>query len=64
MQHRHHPLYRPPLAMCALGIQWLAQLCQPQRFTLELRRETRGFHQLFLHTTPAAADLDALLPRL
>jgi len=49
--------------MRALGIQWLAQLFQPQRFTPDLRRETRGVVQRFLHTMPAAADLDALLPR-
>jgi iron complex transport system substrate-binding protein len=55
-------LDRPPSAMRALGIQWLTNLFYPRRFALDLKAETRAFYRLFLHVTPADADLDALLP--
>lgn len=54
-------LDRPPSAMRALGIQWLANLFYPQRYPLNLRHETRAFYRLFLHAAPTDADLDALL---
>jgi iron complex transport system substrate-binding protein len=53
---------RPPSAMRALGIQWLAHLFYPQRLPLDLKAETRQFYRLFLHVEPDDAALAALLP--
>jgi iron complex transport system substrate-binding protein len=55
-------LDRPPSAMRALGIQWLAQLFYPTRFSVDLRSETRDFYRLFLHVSVTDVDLDALVP--
>jgi len=56
-------LDRPPSAMRALGAQWLASLFYPSRLPLDLRRETREFYRLFLHTQVSDGDLAELLPR-
>jgi len=55
-------LDRPPSAMRALGMQWLAQLFYPHRYSLDLRRETRDFYRMFLHVSISDSDLDALVP--
>ncbi len=54
---------RPPSYMRALGIQWLAGLFHPDRFQVDLRRETRDFYRLFLHVDLTEADLDAIIPK-
>ncbi len=55
-------LDRPPSAMRALGIQWLAHLLYPQRYALDLKAETKRFYSLFLHVQLADGDVSALLP--
>ena len=54
-------LDRPPSFMRALGIQWLAHLFYPTRFTRDIRAETREFYHLFLGVDLNDASLDELL---
>ncbi len=54
-------LDRPPSFMRALGAQWLANLFYPERFPLDLKRETRTFYQLFFGVSLSDAEVDELL---
>jgi iron complex transport system substrate-binding protein len=54
-------LDRPPSFMRALGIQWLAHLFYPTRFTRDIRAETRDFYHLFLGVDLNDAALEELL---
>ena len=38
---------RPPSFMRLLGVQWLTHLLYPQRFPVDMARETRRFYKLF-----------------
>lgn len=68
-QHRVHVvprlpmnwIDRPPSAMRALGIQWLAQRFYPQRYPIDLPAEAARFYQRFLHVRLSTADLQTLL---
>ncbi|MEJ2611886.1 MAG: ABC transporter substrate-binding protein [Candidatus Thiodiazotropha sp.] len=57
-------LDRPPSFMRALGIQWLAHLFYPSRYTHDIRAETRNFYHLFLGVDLSDAALNELLPHL
>lgn len=52
---------RPPSVMRIAGIQWLAGRFYPKAYAIDLRRELREFHQMFLGIDPAAEDLDKWL---
>jgi len=52
---------RPPSTMRALGIQWLAQILYPERFKVDMRRESKFFYKLFLGVPLSNTDLDRLL---
>jgi iron complex transport system substrate-binding protein len=54
-------LDRPPSFMRALGAQWLANLFYPERFPLDLKKETRTFYQLFFGVSLSDAEVDELL---
>lgn len=56
----HNWVDRPPSLMRALGIQWLAHLFYPQRYPLDLPRETRHFYRLVLGVELSDGDLEAL----
>jgi iron complex transport system substrate-binding protein len=52
---------RPPSVTRIVGIQWLASRFYPKAYAIDLRRELREFHQLYLGIDPAAEDLDKWL---
>jgi len=52
---------RPPSVMRILGVQWLAHCFYPERYPIDLRKEVRDFHQLFMGVEITDADLDQLL---
>ncbi|MCB1884673.1 MAG: iron ABC transporter substrate-binding protein [Geminicoccaceae bacterium] len=52
---------RPPSLNRLIGLAWLANLLHPDRFPLDLRKETRTFYRLFYQVEPSESDLDALL---
>jgi iron complex transport system substrate-binding protein len=52
---------RPPSVMRIVGIQWLADRFYPKAYAIDLRRELREFHQLYLGIDPAADDIDKWL---
>lgn len=52
---------RPPSVMRIAGVQWLAHRFYPKAYAIDLRRELREFHQLYLGVDPAAEDLDKWL---
>ncbi len=52
---------RPPSATRLLGVQWLAARFYPQAYAIDLRREVREFHRLFMGIDPSSADLDRWL---
>lgn len=56
----HNWLDRPPSLMRALGIQWLANLFYPERFSFDRRAETRRFYSLFLGVDLSDVDIDRL----
>jgi iron complex transport system substrate-binding protein len=39
---------RPPSYMRLLGIQWLANLLHPDRYTIDMVKETKAFYRLFI----------------
>jgi iron complex transport system substrate-binding protein len=57
----HNWLDRPPSAMRALGIQWLANLLYPQAYPLDLKAETRTFYRLFFGVTPTDEQIERLV---
>lgn len=52
---------RPPSVTRILGIQWLAGRLYPKAYAVDLCRELRAFHQLYLGIDPAPEDLDKWL---
>jgi iron complex transport system substrate-binding protein len=51
----------PPSVNRLIGLRWLGRILYPERFTGDLREETRRFYTLFYHRTPDDRQLDALL---
>lgn len=56
----HNWIDRPPSVARTLGIQWLANLFYPDRYSLDLRRETKDFYRLFFGVDLSDADVDHL----
>lgn len=54
-------LDRPPSLARALGIQWLAQMFYPDRFTFHTKMKVRRFYQLVYGIDLSDTDLQALL---
>lgn len=55
---------RPPSYMRLLGIQWLANLLHPERYHMDMSRETRTFYRLFLGKELSDREArDVLWPR-
>jgi iron complex transport system substrate-binding protein len=54
-------LDRPPSIMQIIGIPWLAQRFYPQRYTVDIRQETREFLRLFMGVEATDADLNEWL---
>ncbi|MEZ4598731.1 MAG: ABC transporter substrate-binding protein [Syntrophotaleaceae bacterium] len=52
---------RPPSFMRLLGIKWVAKVLYPERFSLDMDKETREFFKLFLQVEPSRADLRSIL---
>ncbi len=52
---------RPPSINRIMGLKWLARLFYPERFTADLREETRAFYRRFYHVDPSDAELDTLI---
>jgi iron complex transport system substrate-binding protein len=52
---------RPPSINRLIGLKWLAGLFYPERFSFDLRRETRAFYRLFYHVDLSEAELDRLI---
>lgn len=52
---------RPPSVNRVIGIRWLAKTFYPDRFSFDLRVETRRFYKLFYHRTLTDTELNALL---
>jgi iron complex transport system substrate-binding protein len=52
---------RPPSIMQIIGIPWLAQRFYPQRYTVDIRQETREFLRLFMGVEATDADLNEWL---
>ncbi len=52
---------RPPSINRIIGLKWLAGLFYPERFSFDLREETRNFYQLFYHVDLNDEDLDRLI---
>ena len=54
---------RPPSHMRLLGIQWLANLLHPDRYPIDMTRETKVFYRLFIGRTLSDAEAcDVLRP--
>jgi len=54
---------RPPSHMRLLGIQWLANLLHPDRYLIDMTRETKVFYRLFIGRTLSDAEAcDVLRP--
>jgi iron complex transport system substrate-binding protein len=54
---------RPPSFMRLLGVKWLANLLYPERYPLDIARETREFYSLFLGVELDDKDLEEVLCR-
>jgi iron complex transport system substrate-binding protein len=52
---------RPPSINRLIGLKWLAGLFYPDRFSFDLRRETREFYRLFYHVDLSETELDRLI---
>lgn len=52
---------RPPSVNRIIGLKWLAGLFYPDRFSFDLRTETRKFYKLFYHVDLSDEDLDRLI---
>jgi iron complex transport system substrate-binding protein len=52
---------RPPSVNRIIGLRWLAGLFYPDRFPVDLRRETRKFYSLFYHVDLSEEQLDGLI---
>jgi iron complex transport system substrate-binding protein len=52
---------RPPSINRLLGLRWLARILYPDRFTVDLRQDTRSFFRLFYQVDLTEAQLDYLL---
>ena len=52
---------RPPSAMRALGIQWLANLFYPRRFPFDAATEVPAFYRLFFGVELSPAQVQAML---
>ncbi|MGH7795811.1 MAG: iron ABC transporter substrate-binding protein [Candidatus Binatia bacterium] len=51
----------PPSVNRLIGLKWLGRILYPQRFSGDLREETRRFYGLFYHQPVDDRQLDALL---
>jgi len=51
----------PPSINRLIGLRWLGRILYPDRFTGDLRQETREFYSAFYHRAPDETQLDALL---
>ena len=52
---------RPPSINRLLGLRWLARILYPDRFTVDLREDTRSFFRLFYQVELTEGQLDHLL---
>jgi iron complex transport system substrate-binding protein len=52
---------RPPCVTRILGVQWLAKLFYPDRCTIDIRKEVKDFHRIFMGMELTDADVDELL---
>jgi iron complex transport system substrate-binding protein len=52
---------RPPSINRIIGLKWLAGLFYPDRFSFDLRGETRKFYKLFYHVDLSDEELDRLI---
>lgn len=52
---------RPPSVNRIIGLKWLAGLFYPDRFSFDLRQETREFYKLFYHVDLSEKELDRLI---
>lgn len=51
----------PPSVNRLIGLAWLANLLNGERFPFDIRRETRRFYKLFYHVELSDADLETLI---
>lgn len=54
---------RPPSHMHVLGIQWLSNLLHPDRYPLDIVKETREFYRLFFNRKLSDREARAILNR-
>ena len=52
---------RPPSVMRIMGVQWLAHLFYPEHYPIDIRKEVKDFHKLFMGVELTDADVDQLL---
>lgn len=52
---------RPPSVNRMMGLKWMAGLLWPDRWTGDLREETRAFYRLWYHVELSDAELETLL---
>lgn len=52
---------RPPSVMRVVGVQWLANRLYPQYYKVDIRKEIRDFHMLFMGVKVSNTDLDEWL---
>lgn len=52
---------RPPSVMRILGVQWLAHLFYPEQYAIDIRKEVKEFHKVFMGIELTDADMDQLL---
>jgi iron complex transport system substrate-binding protein len=51
----------PPSVNRLIGLAWLANLLNGERFPFDIRLETRRFYKLFYHVELGDADLETLI---
>jgi iron complex transport system substrate-binding protein len=52
---------RPPSVMRIMGVQWLAHCFYPDRYPIDIRKEIKDFHKVFMGLELTDADVDQLL---
>ncbi len=57
----HNWIDRPPSVMRIMGVQWLANRFYPDLYAVDIRKEIREFHRLFMGIEVSDADLEAWL---